>query len=123
MSHSITTAGIDRILEFNAESSISMLIIIGTISGCGGGVLFKFLGFDSTFKLDDDDKYSKVGAEGELYNRFPDNLIHPTLYVIMLSLIYSIVKCSFFASILYVVLTDPLGFIFGHAVAEKVYLN
>jgi len=83
MSHSITTAGIDRALEFNPESSISMLIIIGTISGCGGGVLFKFLGFDSTIKLDEDDKSTEVEIEGDLVIRFPDNLTRPTLYRIV----------------------------------------
>ena len=87
MSHSITTAGIDRALELNPESSISMLIIIGTISGCGGGVLFKFLGFDSTLKLDEDDKNVEVEIEGELPVRFPDNLTRPTLYVLV-SFIY-----------------------------------
>ena len=87
MSHSITTAGIDRALELNPESSISMLIIIGTISGCGGGVLFKFLGFDSTLKLDEDDKNVEVEIEGELPVRLPDNLTRPTLYVLV-SFIY-----------------------------------
>lgn len=79
MSHSITIAGIDRALEMDPNSSMFMLLIIGTISGCGGGVLFKFLGFDSTIQLDDDEKTAEVEMAGDLPVRFPDNLTHPTL--------------------------------------------
>lgn len=109
-SYSITIAGVDRVLKTDptlSNTSISLLIAAGTIAGCGGGVLLRYLDcIPEECTTDPDLKEEKSESES---SKLPRDLIRPTFTV----------KRSFFATILYICLLDPFHFIRGHALGDE----
>ena len=53
-------------------------------------------------------------------SKLPQDLIRPTLYVKCSACYSSTVKCSFFATILYITLLDPFCIIRGHVFVDEV---
>ena len=51
----------------------------------------------------------------------PDDLIRPTLSISFYAFIYSAVKRAFFATLLYIYLSDPLLFIRGHSLFDAAF--
>lgn len=66
-----------------------------------------------------DPDLKEEGSETET-SKLPQDLIRPTLYVKYSAYDSSTVKCSFFATILYIALLDPFHMIRGHVFVNEV---
>ena len=110
-SYALTFGGVDRALKSDptlSYTSFSLLLVVGTIAGCGGRVLMSYLDFAPEDCATDPD-LKEEGSETET-SKLPQDLIRPTFTV----------KCSFFATILYIALLDPFHMIRGHVFVNEV---
>lgn len=64
-------------------------------------------------------EFKEEESEAEM-SKLPQDLIRPTLYVKGFACHLSTVKCSFFATILYITLLDPFFYIRGHVFVDEV---
>ncbi|KAK8828572.1 hypothetical protein WA577_000057 [Blastocystis sp. JDR] len=109
ISFSVTAYGVDFVFKSDhpkAMVGLSMLIVTGTISGCGGSVLLHYHNYDQEENALPSSSPSYYGDDRNTCatHTLPDDLIRPTFAV----------KRAFFSTLLYIYLSDPLLFIRGH---------
>lgn len=104
---------------------LSMLIVTGTISGCGGSVLLHYHNYDQEENALPSSSPSYYGDDRSTCatHTLPDDLIRPTLLISFHSFMCSAVKRAFFSTLLYIYLSDPLLFIRGHPLFDAVLLT